>query len=151
MYPDNLIYFLADIEPVLQKGGEVPLSLTLPFVVSRLPRRTESLSLMGPFFGLGILIWAAALSVSGWNEYRNVATVKTLQAGRAAVKEAQCSRDNELDGELVHLSCSLSGVKPLGSTIIGIKDIPSDDRVGLLLRATIEVSKFYTTSYHVPH
>ena len=31
-------------------------------------------------------------------------------------------------------------MKPLGSTIIGVMDVPSDDRAGLRLRATIQVS-----------
>ena len=92
---------------------------------------------------IGLFIWAAALSVAGWNEYRNVATMKTLQAGRDNVKEARCKPDNELNGKLVHLSCDLSGMQPLGPTIIGVRDIPGLDRTGLLLQATVEVSMLW--------
>ena len=87
----------------------------------------------------GIVLFAVLLGVAGWNEYRNVATMKTISAGRDAFKQATCSIDSKLEGQLVHASCTLSNMKHLGLNIDGVKHMHASQMTGLSLQTTTEV------------
>jgi len=87
----------------------------------------------------GIVLFCVLLGVAGWNEYRSVAMMKTISAGREALKQATCSIDSKLEGQLVHASCTLSKMKHLGQNIDGVKHMHANQTTGLSLHTTTEV------------
>ena len=87
----------------------------------------------------GIVLFGVMLGVAGWNEYRNVAMMKTISAGREAFKQATCSLDSRLEGQLVHASCTLTNLKHLGQNIDGVRHMRASQMTGLSLHTTTEV------------
>lgn len=87
----------------------------------------------------GIVLVFVCLGVSGWNEYRNVAEMKTLSAGRESFSQATCAINSELDKKLVHASCDVKNVSHLGQQIDGLRFKSADEMRGLSLRSTVEV------------
>ena len=87
----------------------------------------------------GILLFFVLLGVAGWNEYRNVAEMRTIAAGRDAFKEATCSINSKLNGELVHASCNLANMTHLGKNIDGLKFKSAAEMTGLSLKTSTEV------------
>ena len=79
------------------------------------------------------------LGVAGWNEYRNVAMMQTLAAGRESFKQATCAVDSSLNEQLVHVSCDLKNVSHLGRDIDGLRFQSAAEMTGLSLRSTVEV------------
>ena len=75
-----------------------------------------------------------------------VATIRTIQLGRKYIMESPCEPDATLSKQLVHVSCDLSGMKPLGSAIVGVQDLPESDRVGLRLESKCEVREWHESS-----
>ena len=103
----------------------------------------------------GIVLVFACLGVAGWNEYRNVAQMQTLAAGRDSFSQASCAIDSKLDKKLVHVSCDLKNVSRLGREIDGLRAKSAADMTGLTLRSTVEVyawiesvSKFHQVHPH---
>eukprot|EP00277_Geminigera_cryophila_P028781 CAMPEP_0179472912 /NCGR_PEP_ID=MMETSP0799-20121207/52799_1 /TAXON_ID=46947 /ORGANISM="Geminigera cryophila, Strain CCMP2564" /LENGTH=471 /DNA_ID=CAMNT_0021281311 /DNA_START=159 /DNA_END=1575 /DNA_ORIENTATION=+ len=60
--------------------------------------------------------------------------------------ESPCEPDATLSKQLVHVSCDLSGMKPLGSAIVGVQDLRESDRVGLRLESKCEVREWHESS-----
>ena len=87
----------------------------------------------------GIVLVFVCLGVAGWNEYRNVATMQTLAAGRESFKQATCTVDSSLDKQLVHVSCPLKNVSHLGRDIDGLRFKSETEMTGLSLSSTVEV------------
>ncbi len=75
-------------------------------------------SCCGSVFGLFLL--GGGLALIGWNEYRTVETMQIIEAGETAVKEVACGNNGTApapppmsDGELIHVSCSITNVPVL--------------------------------------
>lgn len=103
----------------------------------------------------GIVLVFACLGVAGWNEYRNVAQMQTLAAGRESFVQATCAIDTSLEKKLVHVSCDLKNVSHLGREIDGLRFKSASDMTGLTLQSTVEVyawmesiSEFASTLLH---
>jgi hypothetical protein len=68
--------------------------------------------------------------------------MRTIQFGREFLKESPCTPDPKISAELVHVSCNDLGAVPLGSTIVGMQDLPESQRVGLRLESQCEVQEW---------
>ena len=67
----------------------------------------------------------------------------TIQLGREFLKESRCTPDPKISAELVHVGCDFSGALPLGSSIVGMQDVPESQRVaGLRLESQCEVQEW---------
>ncbi|KAJ1484253.1 hypothetical protein T484DRAFT_1894662, partial [Baffinella frigidus] len=76
--------------------------------------------------GVGIVLVLGALGLAGWNEYRNVATLRTISEGRdVVVKDVLCSPiDVNNHGMLVHLACDVTGAVNLaGNGTLGLMGV----------------------------
>ena len=87
----------------------------------------SSLVVTGQF--LGLVIFTVSLVATGRTEYFSASTA--IQLGRKSMKTSPCVPDAALSGELVYVSCKLSGSKALGSGITGMRDLPEAERLGL--------------------
>lgn len=69
----------------------------------------------------GMMICIGGLGLGGWNEYRHVATARTITLGRDFHKPVACEpRDPAMNGKLVHMSCPLTGQEVLGESTSGV-------------------------------
>ena len=60
--------------------------------------------------------------------------------------ESPCSPDAKNSKQLVHVSCDLAGFKALGSSIVGLQDLPVEERVGLRLESKCEIREWLESS-----
>ena len=70
---------------------------------------------------VGVLLFFGMLGLAGWNEYRNVATLRTLAEGRDSVQAlTQCTDINEeFHGKLVHVTCALyNPARPISAALL---------------------------------
>ena len=96
--------------------------------------------------GLGLFAFVVSLVLEAYTEYRAVATSRTIELGRQYVVESSCTPDPALSGRLVHISCPLSGMRELGSTVLGVADLPPSERIGLRLESKCEVREWLESS-----
>ena len=104
---------------------------------------SSSLVVTGRF--LGLVIFTVSLVATGRTEYFSASTMRAIQLGRKSMKTSPCVPDAALSGELVYVSCKLSGSKALGSGITGMRDLPEAERLGLRLESTCEVKEWIYT------
>jgi Transmembrane protein 43 len=99
---------------------------------------------------IGFLLFFGSLGLAGWNEYRNVASMKSINEAKDIYKEASCSPiKSELDGELVHVTCPLSNFQVLGRNDPVLQGIPEMERAGLALDSYMEIYQWdESTSTH---
>jgi Transmembrane protein 43 len=97
--------------------------------------------------GIGFILFVGCLGLSAWNEFRNVANTKTYNAARDEYKVGTCSPImTELEGELVHVTCSVGNLQVLGSMDPVLKGIPENQRTGLSLESYMEVYQWDESS-----
>lgn len=90
--------------------------------------------------GFGFVLFFGMLGLSAWNEFRNVANIKTINAARDEYVVGTCSPImSELEGELVHISCPVSNLDVLGGSDPVLAGISEKDRTGLSLQSLTEV------------
>ena len=90
--------------------------------------------------GFGFLFFFGFLGIAGWNEYRNVANIQTIKAAREEYKSGTCSPImSNLEGELVHLTCSITNLDLLGGDDPVLQGVPESERTGLSLKTDMEV------------
>ena len=84
---------------------------------------------------LGFLAIPGSVILMGWNEYRSIQRVRTLKEGLGAVQRDidVSSRNNELEGKLVHFSAVAETDEELADNIFQIGDI------GIKLRRRVEM------------
>ena len=88
----------------------------------------------------GFILFFGCLGLSFWNEYRNVANIKTINAARDEYLVGTCSPImSDLNGKLVHITCPVSNLDILGSSDPVLKGIPEKERTGLSLESYMEV------------
>ncbi|CAB9523918.1 Protein of unknown function (DUF1625) [Seminavis robusta] len=96
--------------------------------------------------GMGFLLFFGALSLSAWNEYRNVATMKAINEARDIVTTAACSPINvALEGKLVHVTCPVSNFQVLGNNDPVLQGVSIEQRAGLSLESYMEVYQWTET------
>lgn len=84
-----------------------------------------------------------SLGVAGWNEYNNVATMKSINEGKEVIQQANCGPiQSHLEGQLVHVTCPLSNIQVLGQADPVLQGIPPEKRTGLALEAYMEVNQW---------
>jgi len=85
---------------------------------------------------LGIVFYGMGMGLGGWNEYRNVATIKTISLAEDFHISVNCNAaNNVLDTELIHFSCEVTGESSLGAAL-GV--IPNTTK-GFALQSLTEV------------
>ncbi len=88
----------------------------------------------------GIVLFVGSLTLAGWNEYRTVATAKTLAAARDNLHEIACSPvDLGNQGLLVHAACDLSNFKTFKG-FPGLSKLSDADLTGIRLQQSAEVT-----------
>ena len=136
---------MVDFEKMLGFGGQAQ-RLAEHQELEHLSSGTKlSNSCCGMVFGF--LFFFGGLGIAGWNEYRNVANIKTIRAARDEYKEGTCSPImSELEGELVHVTCPISNLQVLGQDDPVMQGIPQDQRIGLSLASYMEVYQWQERS-----
>jgi hypothetical protein len=85
-------------------------------------------------------LFAGSLGLAGWNEYRSVATEKTIEAARSNVHDILCSPvDPASQGLLVHAACDLSNFKVFKG-FPGLSRLSDSEVTGIRLQQNAEVS-----------
>ena len=97
-------------------------------------------------FGMGAALFVSSLVANGVSEFHSSSMMRTIQLGRASLKESSCGTpDPALNDGLVHVACELNGAVPLGSNIVGMQDVPAAQRVGMRLESRCEVQEWMFT------
>ena len=93
-------------------------------------------------YGAGVILFAGSLALAGWNEYRSVATEKTIAAASDNVHEISCGvvlPSNE--GLLVHAACDLSNFKSFRG-FPGLSQLSDSEVTGIRLQQSAQVPNF---------
>jgi Transmembrane protein 43 len=93
---------------------------------------------------IGIVLLLASLGAAGWNEYSNVAMMKSITEAQSIIQSVpNCNTiPTSLEGQLVHVTCPLSNLQVLGRDDPMLQGISPENRTGLALNAYMEVNQW---------